>query len=190
MKFVLFFCYMCLGLSISALAKCSDETTAMETVEWIQQLAEGAAAVSGKQDRAAAGLTHSSQKIRKSVFGQTESGNQFYIFVTLGMKEKNIKELMEAAKRYGGTFVIRGLHKGSMRETVKYFSKFASDVAGGFIIDPTLFRKYGISTAPAFVLTDGKSYDVLYGNVMPEFALREFAKKGDLSLHASELLLQ
>ncbi|WP_339041778.1 type-F conjugative transfer system pilin assembly protein TrbC [Candidatus Lariskella endosymbiont of Hedychridium roseum] len=187
MKLLLF----CLGIyfCLNSAAFAEDVLDA-GAIELMKQLENKAVQAKDEHGEYMQDLISSSQKIRKSVFGQTESGSQFYIFVTLGMKPKNIRELMDAAKRYGAIFVIRGLHKGSMSKTVQYLAKFTNDIGDGFIIDPTLFRKYGIAQVPAFVLSDGDQYDVLYGNVMPEFALREFAKKGDLSAQAKELLLQ
>lgn len=119
----------------------------------------------------------------------------FYIFVSLNMKEKNLKSFAREAARYGGVMVIRGLKNDSMIDTVSYLQNLLKDKHEGVIIDPNLFRKYKIDKVPSFVVTKNcpyagcvQQYDIIRGNITPRFALSQIKSKGDLKEEAGRLL--
>lgn len=118
-----------------------------------------------------------------------------YIFISLGMKESNIKSLVQEAAKYGGVLVIRGLKNNSMQETVSYLIKLLKDNHEGIIIDPNLFRLYKIDKVPTFVLSRpcigdrcNPEFDKISGNITARFALAQFKAKGALNAVAERLL--
>jgi conjugal transfer pilus assembly protein TrbC len=123
---------------------------------------------------------------------------QLYVFITLGMKVKNIHALLVEAKKYRAQLVIRGLKNDSFIETASFIREIAKKESEGVVIDPNLFRKYNIQTVPTFILTKDcglfesskcdSSYDQLEGNVSIKYALEKMQADGDLSTEAKELL--
>lgn len=123
--------------------------------------------------------------------GQRESSktsDDFFIFVSFSLHERNLRQIIEDARRYGAFVVIRGLKNNSMRETVQYLLRSVMSTGQGVLVDPTLFQKFGIRHVPSFVLYDGSRYDMLSGNVTVDFALRKFAERGDLKVEAKRRL--
>ena len=55
----------------------------------------------------------------------------------------------------------------------------ADDKAGGVDLNPVAFQEYKITQVPAVVVMDESShdYDVVYGNVSLDYALKTIAKK-------------
>lgn len=121
---------------------------------------------------------------------ETSTGDNLYVFVSFSMKDQNIKQLLEEAKRFGAILVLRGLKDNSFRKTVMHLSKFMQKEGEGMIIDPTLFKKYKVEQVPTFVLSrncddcSNQDYDILRGNVNIAFALEKFQDKGDLKVEA------
>lgn len=121
-----------------------------------------------------------------------------YVFITLGMKPKNIDSLVKEAKKHGAQVILRGLKNNSFMETAGYLQAIAKEESEGVIIDPTLFRKFSIKIAPTFVLSQekqllenndsGQIYDQVEGNVSIRYALERIASRGDLRGLAIELL--
>ena len=114
--------------------------------------------------------------------------DQFYIFATLGLKKNHLKALIEDAKRFNGVVVIRGLKNNSFKETIDYLSSILKKEHEGVQIDPTLFRKYNVTSVPAFVLATTDQFDLLRGNVTARFALSKMQTHGKLSAAAKKRL--
>ena len=122
----------------------------------------------------------------------------FYIFVTLSMSEHNLKQLLILSKKYQGQLVLRGLKNNSFVQTAKLVQDLQEE-EGSIIIDPNLFKEFGIKAVPSYVLSVNnhcppntscaRAYDKLTGNVSPRYALELFARVGDLSSTAHLLLL-
>ncbi len=141
---------------------------------------------------------------------QEESKSEYdgaMIFVTLSMPESSLKKITEDASRYGIPVIIRGLYNNNYRETLnKVVNIITGDkeytAKGGISIDPTWFDMYDIQKVPAFVLTDQtqacnegnkdtckvENYDILYGNIKVDDALRIFSRKGDFKDKAKSIL--
>ena len=126
--------------------------------------------------------------------GRENQGYNLYVFVSFSMKDQNIKELLEEAKRFDAILVLRGLKDDSFQQTVMHLSQFMQYEGEGMIIDPTLFKRYDIQQVPTFVLSKNcedcsvKDYDILRGNVSIQFALEQFYHKGDLQNEAKARL--
>ena len=113
---------------------------------------------------------------------------EFYIFATLGLNQKLLKDLITSARNYKGAVVLRGLKEDSFIKTFEYLKQILGKENEGVLIDPTLFRKFEIRSVPAYVLSDGKDYDSIRGNVTAKFALSQIADKGQLKEEAKKVL--
>jgi type-F conjugative transfer system pilin assembly protein TrbC len=71
------------------------------------------------------------------------------IFITLSMPTAEIKALLDEASKIGGVVVVRGFYK-DLKSTLARAQELSLD--NGFIIDPTMFKKYQIKQVPAFIL--------------------------------------
>ena len=81
--------------------------------------------------------------------GQTK---QPIAFVSFSMPESQIKALMQEAKTIGATVALRGLINDDFKETFITLRQLAGELDSGLIIDPTLFKRFAVSTVPTFVL--------------------------------------
>jgi type-F conjugative transfer system pilin assembly protein TrbC len=123
--------------------------------------------------------------------------SNFYIFVTFSITKENLKSLLSEAKKYDGILVLRGLKDNSFTETAKLIESL-EEQEGAIIIDPTLYKKFNITTAPTYILVKEQKcpantscasvYDKLTGNVKPKYALQAFAEKGELASDAQIIL--
>ena len=119
------------------------------------------------------------------------------IFVSFSMPEKSLKTWMYDADKIQAPLIIRGLINNSFKETTTAIYKLVKDGSGGMQIDPTLFNRFQIEKVPAVVVTQSESclpnqscidnYDVFYGDVGLEYALKRIAReKDELSVVAEE----
>ncbi|MCF6768395.1 type-F conjugative transfer system pilin assembly protein TrbC [Thiotrichales bacterium 19S11-10] len=120
----------------------------------------------------------------------------FIIFASLGMPMASLKALVKQADQYGVPVVIQGLYQDSLKVTTnKIFELVKPEhkgdrISGGIMIDPNWFKVYQIKKVPAFMVTNEikpckskfeckpSDYDILYGNISINDALRIFKKKG------------
>ena len=118
-----------------------------------------------------------------------------FVFASFTMPEPSLRQAMRDANRFGMTVVFRGFVEGSVFATrTKLEAVFSEDEMGeAFAIDPTLFKRFGISSVPVVVvlaeqmgecdtpLCDGDPaprHDRLSGNIPLETALRIVAAGG------------
>lgn len=129
------------------------------------------------------------QQARVDSFDDATNAN-LYVFVTLNMHKQNLKALIKEAKKYNAVLVIRGLKEDSMVETAKYLKDLIKDDLEGIVVDPYLFREYGIVKVPSFVFEqeNQKIFDKLEGNISVRYALEKIAQRGDLKNQARKLL--
>jgi len=80
------------------------------------------------------------------------SSKQPIAFVSFSMPESQIKDLMREAKAIGATVALRGLIDDDFQETFIKLKQLAGELDSGLIIDPTLFKRFTVSSVPAFVL--------------------------------------
>ncbi len=98
------------------------------------------------------------------------------IFVSFSMPKASIKGWITQAKKVGAAVYIRGLVNNSFKDTAKIISGLVQDQSGGLLIESTLFKRYLISQVPAVVVVNGKSFDVIYGDVTLDYALEKISK--------------
>ena len=132
------------------------------------------------------------------MFKQEEEVN-FYIFASFTLSDTHLRQMMDYAKMYNGVIVFSGIENNSFQKTGEHIQGLARDGdEASIIIDPTLFKEFQIDQVPTYVLarrekcpvgmTCGASYDKIIGSITPKYALEKFAKQGDLTREAQDLL--
>jgi conjugal transfer pilus assembly protein TrbC len=114
---------------------------------------------------------------------------QVIIFVSFSMPKDSLKGWMQEAEKIHAPVVIRGLVNNSFKETLKKMTGLAHDNHGGVQLDPALFQKFQINRVPAVVVTTSSNclpnqscreeYDVIYGDVHLDYALKKIAAQKD-----------
>lgn len=111
---------------------------------------------------------------------QISPHKKILIFVSFSMPEQSLRQWLNDAHKIGASVVIRGLKNNSFKETAIMMSKLlADDKAGGVDLNPVAFQEFKITQVPAVVVMDENShdYDVVYGNVSLDYALKTIAKR-------------
>lgn len=119
---------------------------------------------------------------------------RFIAFASLSMPPASLRAMLDDVGRAGGVVVFRGLAQGSGKAMTSALSRIlrVSEKPAGIGIDPRLFRAFGVSEVPTYVvagsdfeLCDGfdctsevPPFDRLSGNVTAEFALETIARGG------------
>ncbi|PRZ45591.1 type-F conjugative transfer system pilin assembly protein TrbC [Tritonibacter scottomollicae] len=134
-------------------------------------------------------------------------GSTVFLLASFSMPKASLRQMMEEASTYGLPIVFRGFVNNSVYETRAALEEtFGSmDDAVGFSIDPTVFARFGVTSAPQ-VIAMGEAVDVcetpgcendpvpphdrVGGNVPVEFALRMIADQGDVAAAEAARLLQ
>ena len=75
------------------------------------------------------------------------------IFITLDMPRGSLQRLFDQAARSGAVLVLRGLKAQSLRETLAVVSDLIDKRQVAWVIDPDAYTRYGVTSAPTFVLT-------------------------------------
>lgn len=73
------------------------------------------------------------------------------VFVTLSMPKESLKRLARQTAAVGGVLVLRGLLKGSLKETARAVKEISETAA--WQINPPAFTRYNVKAAPSFVMT-------------------------------------
>ena len=107
-----------------------------------------------------------------------DQGKKLIVFVSFSMPKEYLKKLCTQVNKAGGKIVLRGLLNNSFKDSIKYIKKEFIEIK--FDIDPKLFSKFSIKTAPSFVVSHRKKYDILSGSLSLKYVLDEFIKNGEL----------
>lgn len=119
----------------------------------------------------------------------SKTAHPLYVFISLSMKGPSIQSLLEQARTYGATVVIRGLKNNSFPETLSKFARWIKKYKKGVVLHPKLFETYQVKEVPTIVLVgEGEAYDKIVGNVTLSYALDRFSKEGDGHRRAREIL--
>ncbi len=124
------------------------------------------------------------------------------IFVSFSMPQTSLKLMMHQAEIIHAPVIIRGLVNNSFKATIQKMAELTKDNHGGVQIDPTLFRRFQINKVPAVVVWNEnecapsqsclENYDVIYGDVTLDFALKKIAAENDalseIATRASSIL--
>jgi conjugal transfer pilus assembly protein TrbC len=129
------------------------------------------------------------EKLR-SLSAKNSSNAALLIFISSSMSKNNIAELIESAKYYNATLVMKGFIEGSFKKTTEFLTQFfqegESDI--GVIIDPTLFAEFEVKMVPTFVLAKDISFDKIAGNQPLKSVLEIFKDQGELKVEAESFL--
>lgn len=121
------------------------------------------------------------------------------IFVSFSMPKESLRGWLKEADKIKAPVIIRGLVHNSFRDTTTAIMHLVTDNRGGFQLDPTLFKRFHIEKVPAVVLISASclarencnEFNVMYGDVTLDYALKQFVKQDDsLSLYAESALQQ
>jgi|GEM_PF-2276008 len=104
------------------------------------------------------------------------------VFVSFSMPKTSLQQWLVQAQKVKANLVLRGLVDNSFTVTTKRLQElFKQQPIGGFLLDPTLFQRYGITKVPAVVIHDGtecqpdqsckENYAIFYGDTSLDFAL-------------------
>ncbi len=115
---------------------------------------------------------------------------ELYVFASLSIPQIRLIELIKEGLHYKGLVVLRGLKNNSYKDTVTLLQSIITTAGGGLIINPTLFAQYNITKVPVILLNNPtiKKYDQVAGNISLKYALKEFAKNGELKEQAAQIL--
>lgn len=131
------------------------------------------------------------QQLKASYPNNPIKNPQAIVFVSLGMPDLSLKQIIQDAERYQIPVVIRGLYENSFRKTAeKMFDLVKEKNKGGISINPLWFKKYNIKSVPAIVVGQdyGAKTDVVYGNIPLKQALSIIAERGEVSDIARDIL--
>jgi len=74
------------------------------------------------------------------------------VLISLSMPTSQIKSLVAEAKTIGAVVIVRGLLDDDFKKTLAALHRAAGNDSGGIAIDPTLFKRFNVTSVPAFVL--------------------------------------
>lgn len=129
-----------------------------------------------------------------------------YVFVSFSMSDSLIREYIQDIAKTGGIVVISGLHNNNFKETVDKIEDYArvgeGELRGGVMIDPKAFETFNVSAVPTIVLSESEltqclspdcvravpRHDRMMGAVSIEYALKAFARDGDMKQAAADKL--
>jgi conjugal transfer pilus assembly protein TrbC len=119
------------------------------------------------------------------------------IFVSFSMPKESLRGWLRQAELIKAPVIIRGLVHNSFRDTTKAVMDIIPNNRGGIQLDPLLFRQFHIEKVPAVVVTRAdcaaqetcQEFDVIYGDVTLDYALKEVANQDDPFSSYAELAL-
>ena len=133
-------------------------------------------------------------------------GARIFALASFSMPDASLNALLADAAQLKVPVVFRGFVNNSVMETQKALVRVFGDLdrAQGFLIDPTVFRRFDVAVVPTFIGVDkgfdlcttsgcvgdpSPAHDRLSGNVTLPFALRTIAQNGDVASEAAASLL-
>lgn len=75
-----------------------------------------------------------------------------FVFVSFGMPKEALKRIVEQAERVNATLVLRGLVDRSIPKTAYAAKELLGTHRVGWMIDPRLYKMYGVSQVPVTVM--------------------------------------
>ena len=77
-----------------------------------------------------------------------------FVFVSLGMPKAALARIVQQAERAGATLVLRGLVDKSLTATAMAVKDVIGERKVSWMIDPRLFKLYGINAVPVTVMVE------------------------------------
>lgn len=110
------------------------------------------------------------------------------VFVSFSMPDQLLQQTLSESARLNIPVFLNGLIDNSMPATVQRIQALSKTVPNlNLQIDPTAFERFGIKQVPALVVDNGKTFDVLYGNLSLRDGLLQIAEHGDSGLTVSDV---
>ena len=152
------------------------------------------------------GITQGDTGRAKEAYLDRFGGARIFALASFSMPEASLNALLADAAQLKVPVVFRGFVNNSVMDTQKALVRVFGDLqsAQGFLIDPTVFRRFDVAVVPTFIGV-GKDFDLcttsgcvgdpspahdrLSGNVTLPFALRTIAQNGDVASEAAASLL-
>lgn len=120
---------------------------------------------------------------------------ELMIFISLSIPQQSLEQIIRQVNAANGVLVLRGLYKGSIKETAKLLLSLNKDGIPA-VIHPKLFKEYEVKSVPTYVLkneidcTDKCTpiFDKIVGNIPLDYALEQFVNYGDNKKTAKKYL--
>ena len=113
----------------------------------------------------------------------TEALAQRWVMVSFSMPNQLLVETLKDCARFKIPAVINGLYQNSMPQTMEKIGALSVEIPElQMQIDPTVFDKFHIQQVPAVVETQGKCFDVIYGNIPLKTALEKITQFGECQI--------
>ena len=112
----------------------------------------------------------------------SQAADRLYYFWSFSMPEESIKSVFADGEKIGLIAVLRGLPEGSARKSLIRLKRLLGDRKVEVLIDPLLFRLYGIADAvPVIVYAEGVNPSCEHCEPTP----RHWNAVGDVSLETA-----
>lgn len=117
--------------------------------------------------------------------------HKLFLFTSFSLPLESWTEFSIFLEKAGGMFVLQGLPDNSFTSLAKKLSELRkAGIRAEIVLDPESFEKFNIRAVPTLVLSNGKQYDKISGNIKPLSALSYFAESGDCGEIAKQILQQ
>ena len=121
----------------------------------------------------------------------TPSELSLSVFISFSVPMESWKWLSKELEQIGGTFVLNGIPNGSFHEFALKIQALRKDGINAPIqIDPLGFEQYQIKQVPTVIVSDGKTFDKVSGNIPLRTALDLFIDSGSFSEHVKQLMIR
>jgi type-F conjugative transfer system pilin assembly protein TrbC len=119
-----------------------------------------------------------SESIQKESDGKYENP---FIFISLGMPDGELRQIIADSKRVDAKIYIRGMYKDLKSTIARIQDLIGSD--GGILIDPTVFKKFNITSVPTYIvpLTKNNEFIKAVGSVSFSYLLNLVMRTGSES---------
>ncbi|MCB9063255.1 MAG: type-F conjugative transfer system pilin assembly protein TrbC [Halobacteriovoraceae bacterium] len=129
---------------------------------------------------------------RNNSVKRTDHNPTLFAFISLGMPENTIINILKEAKELKAKVYLRGVKK-DLKTTIKIISDLSQKSGGSVLIDPTMFKKFNIDRVPAYVIAEKEpeaskyqssllpSFVKAYGDVTIEYFIDYIKRNGTKS---------
>ncbi|CAM4390865.1 MAG: hypothetical protein LEGION0398_MBIBDBAK_00169 [Legionellaceae bacterium] len=114
---------------------------------------------------------------KNTVTQQEKRHSSILVFVSFSMPKESLEEWLLQAKKANANLVLRGLFHNSFKETASLLKPLVEKTKSGFLLDPTLFRRYGIKQVPAVIVEGQDGAAIVYGNAGLPYALSKISSE-------------
>jgi type-F conjugative transfer system pilin assembly protein TrbC len=112
--------------------------------------------------------------------------DKIYVFISFSMPDNMIKDYVSEAgdlkekNNIDIIFVLRGFYKNSFKETSHKIGQLSGNKNIGVIIDPNLYKKYGVEQVPTIAKENNDDeFDKIIGSISIRYALEKFTEGRD-----------